>query len=88
LAAASIGAVSANMTVVGIHVVVTITMPLADAGTQIYVGYATSSLSEPVRGLLGGVGYGQAPMWAETSSPGRSSAADAVTRRTAAAGRP
>jgi hypothetical protein len=54
----SIGAVSANMTVIGIHVVVTISTPLADAGTQIYVGYATSSLSIPVRGLLGGVGYG------------------------------
>jgi len=54
----SIGAVSANMTVIGIHVVVTITTPLADAGTQIYVGYATSSLGGPVRGLLGGVGYG------------------------------
>src|SRR5439155_514142 len=43
----SIGAVSANMTVIGIHVVVTITTPLADAGTQIYVGYATSSLGGP-----------------------------------------
>ena len=54
----SIGAVSANMTVVGIHVVVTIGTPLGGAGTQIYVGYATSSLSLPVSGLLGGVGYG------------------------------
>ena len=54
----SIGAVSANLTVIGIHVVVTISTPLADAGTQIYVGYATSSLSGPVRGLLGGAGYG------------------------------
>ena len=54
----SIGAVSANMTVIGIHVVVTITTPLAAAGTQIEVGYATSSLGGPVRGLLGGVGYG------------------------------
>src|SRR5207245_4921130 len=54
----SIGAVSANMTVIGIHVVVTITTPVADAGTQIYVGYATSGLRLPDRGLLGGVGYG------------------------------
>lgn len=54
----SIGAVSANMTVIGIHVVVTISTPLAEAGTQVYVGYATSSLGGPVRGLLGGVGYG------------------------------
>jgi hypothetical protein len=54
----SIGSVSANMTVIGIHVVVTITTPVAAAGTQVYVGYATSSLSLPVRGLLGGVGYG------------------------------
>src|SRR5207244_11087710 len=44
----SIGAVSANMTVIGIHVVVTITTPLADAGTQIYVGSAPSSLGGPV----------------------------------------
>jgi len=54
----SIGAISAKMTVIGIHVVVTITTPLAAAGTQIEVGYATSSLGGPVRGLLGGVGYG------------------------------
>jgi hypothetical protein len=54
----SIGAISANMTVIGIHVVVTITTPLAAAGTQIEVGYATSSLGGPVSGLLGGVGYG------------------------------
>jgi hypothetical protein len=54
----SIGAISANMTVIGIHVVVTITTPLGAAGTQIEVGYATSSLGGPVSGLLGGVGYG------------------------------
>jgi len=54
----SIGAISANMTVIGIHVVVTITTPLATAGTQIEVGYATTSLGGPVSGLLGGVGYG------------------------------
>src|SRR5579859_4121958 len=40
----SIGSVSANMTVIGIHVVVTLNTPLAAVGTQIYVGYATSSL--------------------------------------------
>ena len=54
----SIGAVSANMTVIGIHVVVTISTPLSGAGAQIYVGYAASSLGGPVRGLLGGAGYG------------------------------
>lgn len=53
-----IGADSASLTVVGLHVVVTITTPVAVAGTQIDVGYATSSLGGPVRGLLNGVGYG------------------------------
>jgi hypothetical protein len=53
-----IGADSASLTVIGLRVVVTITTPLADAGTQIDVGYATSSLGGPVLGLLNGVGYG------------------------------
>jgi hypothetical protein len=49
---------SASLTVIGIHVVVTITTPVAVAGTQVEVGYATSSLGGPVQGLLDGVGYG------------------------------
>jgi hypothetical protein len=53
-----IGADSASLTVIGLRVVVTVTTPVADAGTQIDVGYATSSLGGPVRGLLNGVGYG------------------------------
>jgi hypothetical protein len=52
------GAASAGLTVIGLHVVVTITTPLAVAGTQIEVGYATSSLGGPALGVLGGVGYG------------------------------
>jgi hypothetical protein len=56
--APNIGRRSAHMTVIGIHVVVTITTPVATAGTQIDVSYATSSLGGPVLGLLNGVGYG------------------------------
>lgn len=53
-----VGAHSATLTVIGIHVVVTLSTPLAPVGTQIVVSDATSSLGGPVRGLLNGVGYG------------------------------
>jgi hypothetical protein len=53
-----VGTASAGLMVTAIHVVVTITTPVADAGTQVEVGFATSSLGGPVRGLLDGVGYG------------------------------
>lgn len=53
-----VGTGSAGLTVIGLHVVVTITTPVAQAGTQIEVSFASSSLGGPVRGLLTGVGYG------------------------------
>ena len=53
-----VGTGSAGLTVIGLHLVVTLSTPLAAVGTQINVGYATSSLGGPVRGLLNGVGYG------------------------------
>ena len=53
-----VGTASAGLTVIGIHLVVNLSTPLAALGTQINVGFATSSLGGPVRGLLDGVGYG------------------------------
>ncbi|MGH3158363.1 MAG: choice-of-anchor P family protein [Streptosporangiaceae bacterium] len=49
---------SANLTVIAIHIDVTITTPLANAGTQIVVSFANSSLGGPVSGLLSGYSYG------------------------------
>lgn len=49
---------SANLTVIGIHIVVTLSTPLAPVGTQIVVSEANSSLGGPVRGLLSGLAYG------------------------------
>jgi hypothetical protein len=49
---------SANLTVIGIHVVVTLSTPLAPVGTQIIVSDAHSSLGGPVSGLLDGRAYG------------------------------
>lgn len=53
-----VGTHSASLTVIGLHVVVTVTTPVAVEGTQVEVAYATSSLGGPVRGLLSGVGFG------------------------------
>jgi hypothetical protein len=52
------GAASASLTVTAIHVVVTVTTPLAVAGTQLVVSSASSSLGGPVAGLLSGLAYG------------------------------
>jgi hypothetical protein len=49
---------AANLTVIAIHIDVTITTPLAKAGTQIVVSYASSSLGGPVGGLLSGNSFG------------------------------
>jgi hypothetical protein len=49
---------SARLTVIGIHVVVTLSTPLAPVGTQIIVSEAQSSLGGPVHGLLSGLAYG------------------------------
>jgi hypothetical protein len=53
-----VGNGSADLTVIGIHVVVTLSTPLAPVGTQIVVGSAESSLGGPVAGLLDGLSYG------------------------------
>jgi hypothetical protein len=57
---------SADLTVIGLHVVVTITTPLAQAGTNIIVADATSDLGGTVSGLLDGLAYGAGAHVAET----------------------
>jgi hypothetical protein len=49
---------SAYLTVIGIHVVVTLSTPLAPVGTQIIVGDAVSDMGGSVGGLLYGLAYG------------------------------
>jgi hypothetical protein len=49
---------TAALTVIGIHVVVTLPTPIAPIGTNVIVGFATSSLGGPVAGLLSGLSYG------------------------------
>ncbi|HEY1916101.1 MAG TPA: choice-of-anchor P family protein [Streptosporangiaceae bacterium] len=49
---------TATMTVIAIHISVSLSTPLAPIGTQIIVGFATSSLGGPVSGLLSGLSYG------------------------------
>jgi hypothetical protein len=49
---------SADLTVTGLRVVVTLGTPLAPVGTQIVVSSAESSLGGPVAGLLDGLAYG------------------------------
>jgi hypothetical protein len=49
---------TAGLTVIGIHIVVTLSTPLADTGTNVVVGYAGSGLGGPVMGLLSGGSYG------------------------------
>jgi hypothetical protein len=53
-----VGKSSASLTVIGIHVDVTVATPLAAVGTQIVVGFANSSLGGPTVGLLSGLAYG------------------------------
>jgi hypothetical protein len=55
---AHVGSRSADLTVIGIHLVVTLSTPLAHIGTQVVVGSAESSLGGPVAGLLDGLSYG------------------------------
>jgi hypothetical protein len=57
---------SAHLRVIGIHVVVTLSTPLAPVGTQIIVSSAQSSLGGPVHGLLSGVAYGASANVANT----------------------
>lgn len=57
---------SAHLTVIGIHIFVTLSTPLAPVGTQVIVSDASSSLGGPVSGLLGGVAYGASANVANT----------------------
>jgi hypothetical protein len=61
----------AGLTVIGIHVVVDLSTPLAPLGTQIIVSDATSTLGGPVTGLLSGVAYGASANVANTIIAGR-----------------
>jgi hypothetical protein len=61
----------AGLTVIGIHVYVTLSTPLAPVGTQIIVSEATSSLGGPVTGLLSGIAYGASANVANTIIAGR-----------------
>jgi hypothetical protein len=65
------GATSAKMTVVGIHLVVTMSTPLAPIGTQVWVSVAKSSLAGPVAGLLNGYAYGTSANLGTTVIAGR-----------------
>jgi hypothetical protein len=52
-----VGTSRANLTVIGLHVVVTLSTPVAPVGTNIIVGYASSGLGGPFTGLLNGLAY-------------------------------
>ena len=49
---------NADLTVIGIHIVVTLSTPLAKVGTNIIVSDASSGLGGPLSGLLTGGSYG------------------------------
>lgn len=61
----------AGLTVIGLHLVVTLSTPLAPVGTQIIVSDAASSLGGPVSGLLSGLAYGASANVAGTIIAGR-----------------
>lgn len=67
-----ISATSAGMTVIGIHLVVTMTTKRAKSGTQAFVSVANSSLSGPVAGVLHGVAFGTSATVGNTVKAGRS----------------
>lgn len=66
-----VGSHKAGLTVIGLHVAVTLSTPLAPVGTQIIVSDATSSLGGPVTGLLDGLAYGAGANVANTIIAGR-----------------
>lgn len=53
-----ISASKASLRVIGLHIVVNLSTPLAPLGTVIDVGFAFSGLGGPVAGLLDGLAYG------------------------------
>ncbi len=56
--ASHVSTTKASLRVIGLHIVVTLSTPLAPLGTQIDVGFAASGLGGPVAGLLDGLAYG------------------------------
>jgi hypothetical protein len=56
--ASHVGTTRASLRVIGLHIVVNLSTPLAPLGTQINVGFAASGLGGPVAGLLDGLAYG------------------------------
>jgi hypothetical protein len=52
------GTTSGSLTVIGIHVVLTVTSPLGSAGSQVIVSYAHSGMTGPVTALLSGTAFG------------------------------
>lgn len=67
-----IGAKSAGMTVIGIHLVVTTATKRAKAGTQAWVSVANSALTGPVTGVLHGLAFGTSATVGKTVKAGRS----------------
>lgn len=67
-----IGTKSANLTVIGIHVVVDESTPLAPFGTQVWVSVAKSSLAGPLEGLLNGLAFGTSANVGNTVIAGQS----------------
>lgn len=61
-----------ELTVIGIHLVVTVATPLAPIGTSIIVADAFSGLAGPVEGLLSGLAYGTNANVAKTIIAGQS----------------
>ncbi|HEY2575532.1 MAG TPA: choice-of-anchor P family protein [Streptosporangiaceae bacterium] len=53
-----VGTTKASLRVIGLHIVVNLSTPLAPLGTHIDVGFASSGLGGPVAGLLDGLAYG------------------------------
>lgn len=56
--ASKTGKSRAGLTVIAIHVYVTVANPTAKVGTQVVVSFASSGLGGPVSGLLDGLAYG------------------------------
>jgi len=53
-----VGKSQASMRVIAVHIVVTLSTPLAPVGTNIEIGFASSGLAGAVQGLLTGLAYG------------------------------
>jgi hypothetical protein len=69
---AHVSSAKASLRVIGLHIVVTLSTPLAPVGTDIKVGFASSGLGGPVAGLLDGLAYGTRANVASTVIAGES----------------